>query len=214
MPTLGTVRVAPQPALRWAGTPRVPWLALIGRALRGLANQKNPPYGAAWPPAVARGGAAWARGATPSAPWGGQTWSGFVFFPVFLVPRVTLYALCPQRLARSSSPLTNLPKALTGGAAASPFTLLPSRRPANQRRLLCTPRSDWLIPDAPPLKNSSQGEERGLFSLCIVIGWRRGLAAYRERLPGGAGLNSLRRRKRAGKRPSSCGVFPSFGIRK
>lgn len=52
--------------------------------------------------------------------------------PVSLVPRVTPEASRPQRPPRSL-PLT------TPAQAAPPFTLLPSRRPANQRRLICAP---------------------------------------------------------------------------
>lgn len=73
----------------------------------------------------------------------------------------------------------------------------------------------------PAFEEQQLGEGRGLINLRLLIGWRRGLAAYRRRLRGRRGVNvappliarSAEAKEKGGKAPELLrGLFPHFPV--
>lgn len=73
----------------------------------------------------------------------------------------------------------------------------------------------------PAFEEQQLGEGRGLINLRRLIGWRRGLAAYRRRLRGRRGVNvapppiarSAEAKEKGGKAPELLrGLFPHFPV--
>lgn len=137
-PALGTVRAAPQRALGWAGTPRVPWLALIGQTRRVRKFPRATPLGRRLLLTEGRRG----RGERPPhLPGEARHDPDSSLFRLSLVPRLTPDALCQQRLSRFSAPHPAPRPPLP--SHVSPHAAQPI---SDASSALLT--SDWLIP--PP----------------------------------------------------------------